>query len=585
VSTEAPIAEGALVADRYRVGALLGQGGMGWVFRATDTLLDRPVAVKVMRHLGPTSVARFEREARVAARLEHPSVVRVHALGELPDGSPYLVLEFVRGRSLQAMVDEEGPLDEGEAVALLRPVVGALAEAHEAGIVHRDVKPENLVLQAAPGLPPFVRLLDFGIAAIESEDGARLTRTGQVFGTPETMAPEQALGRSVGPAADVWAIGVVLYTLLSGRSPFVGEHVPDVLKKVVDAPHPPLDGPVGPDVRALVDACLQKDPDARPRDGSALLAMFDGLAPAARPVPPPDPFAPSPEPTAAPPELADPFGADGSETRVDSPMVRDRGPASRASAPRLLAAVSAVIVLLLAVTAVLVVQDEAPPPPKPKPKPAAPAAAPPAVADALKPVEALLERGDGKAALAWLALHPDAGPAARRLLLRGIARLRTGATEDGAADVSAALADRPALADAPTLLPAVLAALESSKGDAAIPLITGRLAAAAEPALVELAGHRRYRTRWRAVKALEASGRDPTPARLAAYRRDTRAEDCEIRRRAVRQLGEIGDPSAIDDVRRAERGNFFANMCMDGDIQRAIRKLKAKQKAGADPDR
>jgi hypothetical protein len=163
------------------------------------------------------------------------------------------------------------------ALHLLLPAIGALAEAHEAGIVHRDLKPSNLIVQHAPGQVEMLRLLDFGIAAWDEPDRRRLTKTGEVFGTPEFMSPEQAMSRPVSAATDVWAIGVVLYELLSGNVPFQGNNAPSVLFKVVNEAPPPLPASVPPEVAALVEACLQKRPANRPADAGVLLTHIEAL--------------------------------------------------------------------------------------------------------------------------------------------------------------------------------------------------------------------------------------------------------------------------------------------------------------------
>ncbi|MCB9540344.1 MAG: serine/threonine protein kinase [Myxococcales bacterium] len=282
---EAPLEAGALVAGRYRVEAPLGEGGMARIYRATDTHLDRPVALKVMRLVAAAHAARFEREARAAAGLRHPSVVRVFDFGVLDDGRPYLVLEFIEGRTLHQVITEEGPLGGRAALDLLRPIVGALAEVHAAGVIHRDLKPENLMLQPAPGLTALVRLLDFGIAAVDPlSTDERLTRTGAVFGTPAFMSPEQALGKGVTPASDVWAVGATLQCLVTGAPPFAADSPPEILVEVIRSAPAPLPDDVPGAVRGLIELCLQKDPAARPADGAALLARWPT---APRPVPPP----------------------------------------------------------------------------------------------------------------------------------------------------------------------------------------------------------------------------------------------------------------------------------------------------------
>ncbi len=191
---------GTVLAGRYRIEHLLGSGGMGSVYRAEHVLMRKACAVKVL-HREMTQVkevvARFEREAVAAARIEHPNVATATDFGQLENGSFYLVLEFIEGKSLSRLIADVGPLPEARALLITRQIADALAAAHGAGIVHRDLKPDNVMLVAKDGANDFVKVLDFGIAKISIEepgpDQQALTRLNTVMGTPEYMAPEQAL--------------------------------------------------------------------------------------------------------------------------------------------------------------------------------------------------------------------------------------------------------------------------------------------------------------------------------------------------------------------------------------------------------
>lgn len=230
---------GRLVAGRYRLLSRLGHGGMGTVWRAKDETVDREVAVKeprVPEHLGEqeraTVFERMRREARAAARLDHPAVVTVHDVAVV-DGRPWIVMELVHGRSLGDAL-QEGTLDVREAARIGLEVLGALRAAHAAGVLHRDVKPDNVLL----GRHDRVVLTDFGIAQIEGE--TRLTDTGGFVGSPEYIAPERVLGRRPGPAADLWSLGVLLYAATEGVSPFRRSNTPATLQAVLNAtPAPP----------------------------------------------------------------------------------------------------------------------------------------------------------------------------------------------------------------------------------------------------------------------------------------------------------------------------------------------------------
>ncbi|MFC8712552.1 serine/threonine-protein kinase [Streptomyces sp. NPDC057197] len=273
---------GRLIAGRYRLLAKLGHGGMGTVWRAEDETVDREVAVKeprVPEHLPERERAnafeRMRREARAAARLDHPAVVNVHDVAVV-DGQPWIVMELVRGRSLGAAL-QEGTLDAREAARVGLEVLGALEAAHAAGILHRDVKPDNILL----GRHGRTVLTDFGIAQIEGETS--LTDTGGFVGSPEYIAPERVLGQRPGPASDLWSLGVVLYAATEGVSPFRRSNTPATLQSVLNAaPAPPAAAP-GPLAEAIT-ALLRKDPAQRP-DAARVRALL--TAAAAPPVPAP----------------------------------------------------------------------------------------------------------------------------------------------------------------------------------------------------------------------------------------------------------------------------------------------------------
>ncbi|MFE7648308.1 serine/threonine-protein kinase [Streptomyces phaeoluteigriseus] len=254
---------GRLIAGRYRLLAKLGHGGMGTVWRAKDETVDREVAVKEPRvpdHLPErersNAFERMRREARAAARLDHPSVVNVHDVAVV-DGQPWIVMELVNGRSLGAAL-EEGILGVREAARIGLEVLGALEAAHAAGILHRDVKPDNVLL----GRHDRVVLTDFGIAQIEGE--TNLTDTGGFVGSPEFIAPERVLGQRPGPASDLWSLGVVLYAATEGVSPFRRSNTPATLQSVLNAAPAPPAAAQGPLAEAI-NGLLEKDPARRPQ--------------------------------------------------------------------------------------------------------------------------------------------------------------------------------------------------------------------------------------------------------------------------------------------------------------------------------
>jgi tRNA A-37 threonylcarbamoyl transferase component Bud32 len=277
---------GRVIADRYRIDALLGVGGMGAVYRAEHILMKKAVAVKVL-HREMTAmdevVKRFEREAIAAGRIDHPNVTVATDFGKLEDGAFYLVLEYVPGRSLTDVLKEDGALSEERALFIARQIAAGLGAAHRAGIVHRDLKPDNVMLIERGGTKDFVKVLDFGIAKVsaESNPGTQLTRIGAVFGTPAYMAPEQAAGQSVDQRADLYSLGHVLFEMLAGHAAFESDEVVALLAKQLTESPPPLPASVSPEVAALVVKLLEKDPRARVQTAEELVLAIDAwLGPA-----------------------------------------------------------------------------------------------------------------------------------------------------------------------------------------------------------------------------------------------------------------------------------------------------------------
>ncbi|TFV47492.1 PASTA domain-containing protein [Blastococcus sp. TF02A-35] len=266
-----------LLDGRYELHHLIASGGMGEVWRGRDVRLDRAVAVKVLRSEyadDPGFVARFRAEATHAASLSHPNIAAVHDYGETTaeatgERVAYLVMELVEGEPLSARFGDGGPLDTAAALQVLRQAAAALAEAHRAGVVHRDVKPANILIDREGQ----VKLTDFGIAW--SAASVPLTEAGQVIGTPKYMSPEQAVGEAPRPASDVYALGLVGYESLSGHAAFEGDNPVTLALKQVQQEPAPLPAAVPEEVRSLIDGALVKDPDARFPDAEAFLTAID----------------------------------------------------------------------------------------------------------------------------------------------------------------------------------------------------------------------------------------------------------------------------------------------------------------------
>jgi eukaryotic-like serine/threonine-protein kinase len=270
---DGPRSARSVVSERFRWDGLLGEGGMATVFAAHDLNLDRPVAIKRLHaHFdSEEAVARFLREARVMARLSSEHTVRVFELGQHPDGAPYIVMERIWGRGLHELVGARGPMPVDEALEYVRQVCLALEEAHACGIVHRDVKPSNILVEEEAGRAPRVKVVDFGVAKARphSEDRSGLTSISALLGTPEYMPPEQLYSaREVDARADIWGLGATLYFMLVGEPPFAANDLPQLLDKIQHTPAPLLrarrpDAPAY--VEAVIQRCLHRDPAGRYR--------------------------------------------------------------------------------------------------------------------------------------------------------------------------------------------------------------------------------------------------------------------------------------------------------------------------------
>src|SRR5450432_3197834 len=243
---------------------------MGVVVRAHHLQLDQRVAIKFMLRealANPEAVARFAREARAAVRIKSEHVARVSDVGTLENGAPYLVMEYLEGSDLSAWVERDGAMPIEQATEFVLQACEAIAEAHALGIVHRDLKPANLfVVRRADGLWS-IKVLDFGISKVSSHGAsgadAHLTRTAAVMGSPLYMPPEQmASSKSVDARADIWALGIILYELLTGKAPFVGDTLPEVCVKIATEPPPALRSfrpELPPALEAVILRCLEKD--------------------------------------------------------------------------------------------------------------------------------------------------------------------------------------------------------------------------------------------------------------------------------------------------------------------------------------
>jgi serine/threonine protein kinase/formylglycine-generating enzyme required for sulfatase activity len=274
---------GTVFEGRYRIEAVVAEGGMGVVYRAVQLAANRQVAIKLLRRedVRADDLVRLHQEARAIAELNHPNTVRFLDFGETHNGRFYLVMELLWGRTLAAAIHTEAPFAPERALAIARAATSALSEAHSLGIVHRDLKPENLFLARIHGQPEFVKVLDFGLSKRFQDPDEGLTPDGRAVGSPRYMSPEQATGMPVTPASDVYAMGTILYEMLTGAHPFRCETPPAymiahaTLSPIPLSEHiPSLSGALP----ALVLRCLAKSVGARPKDADELLAQLDALA-------------------------------------------------------------------------------------------------------------------------------------------------------------------------------------------------------------------------------------------------------------------------------------------------------------------
>ncbi len=262
--------------DRYEFVERLGGGAMGVVYLAQHTELGRRYAIKIL--YGDIAanrglVSRFRREARALGQIEHPNITSVIDFGTSEAGLSFLVMEYVVGETLQDLLYRTGPLEPAHAVRLVHQIALALDAAHQQGFVHRDVKTTNIMLFGPPG-GERVKLLDFGIVGLaDSNTATKLTGTGRILGTPRYMSPEQARGFGVGPRADLYSLGIILYEMLAGDVPFPSDNIADVLVMHSTMPPPPLDAPEG--IEALVMELLEKRPEDRPATARAVLDRLE----------------------------------------------------------------------------------------------------------------------------------------------------------------------------------------------------------------------------------------------------------------------------------------------------------------------
>ena len=316
---------GIVLDGRYRLDALLGEGGMGAVYRAHHLAMDRRVAVKLLKpHLTQdhTALERFAREARSTQKVDSPHAVKVLDYGVTPHDDYYMVLEYLDGRTVQRELDVDGPFAPARVLHIAKHALFALGAAHRIGLVHRDIKPDNLLLMRVADDPDFTKVLDFGVAKLmegaakSSRSQLSLTQAGMVFGTPEFMSPEQACGQTLDPRSDLYSLAATMFAMLTGCGMFQAGSAIEWLTMHARTPPPHLvDGNPGlagyGELDALLQRCFAKRPEGRPTDADAMIREIEaveqrlaGVAPASRPPKLVATFSPSTFIPALPPELA-----------------------------------------------------------------------------------------------------------------------------------------------------------------------------------------------------------------------------------------------------------------------------------------
>lgn len=253
---------------RYKPIALIGHGGFGTIYRCHDRLLNKTIALKMMRHLTPQQLVSFQQEARATSRLTHPNIVQVYDFGATENGAPFMTMEYVDGISLDQVLIEYGTLNVDKAINVFCKVCDALAHAHRAGVMHRDIKSSNVIVIDPDADDPQVKLIDFGVALFRTEEGTLHAQGSTIAGSPNYMAPDQVLGKSYDERSEVYGLGSTIFEALTGRTPFDGEHTLDTLRKQASMTPPKLidiapQGHFSEELEDLLARCLAKDQDSR----------------------------------------------------------------------------------------------------------------------------------------------------------------------------------------------------------------------------------------------------------------------------------------------------------------------------------
>jgi eukaryotic-like serine/threonine-protein kinase len=601
---------GVVIDGRYRVLSFIGRGGMGSVYRAEHVTIKRIVAVKLLH---PTLAQieelgkRFEREAFAIGRIDHPNCVNVTDFGRLGDGSLYLVMEFLEGTSLGDLLATEGRVPPQQALRIIGHVVRGLGHAHEAGIVHRDVKPENVLVLKTEDDPEFAKILDFGIAKLvgqaaeDDESNSKLTQAGVAFGTPIYMSPEQAVGSPVDGRADLYAATVLLYEMISGRPPFYSDDKLEVLSMHTSKPPAPLSRVAGdvalpPGLDDLIARGLAKRPADRFKDAGQMLAAIDrvlqdgaaiGHAPPRAPSLPGDSGQFMRVPRKGQGTVPVVYGTGPNATLP--PEMTGASPVQGGGKGWLIAAVVGAIAVIGVVVAVASGSD---------------AGAAGASADATASVDErplaeraakMLARGNPQEAIELLERrHDDIREDGPALLQLGHAHAAKRENAAALSAYAAALGRAPELVADPALETNLEVMLDEEQPSVVLDaidllLVTHLADEAAIDKLVEWAtSHAEPSVRHRALELANTHNVGDRVDRVASFSLDlANGDSCEERREAVAKLRALGDRRAIEPLTRASfvKGSNKKNInaCLRDDAEEAVRYLQNLQARDAGP--
>jgi serine/threonine-protein kinase len=310
---------------RYQVLQRIGEGGMGVVYKCRQMPLDRVVAIKMLNQQmakDPNWVKRFNQEAKACSLLQHPNTIRMFDFGQTQDGRLFMAMEFLDGVSLRQAIQTTAPMAPGRVMRILMQCCASLAEAHGFGIIHRDIKPDNVFLLTLAGTPDFVKLLDFSVAKLLQENDAMRTQAGVVFGTPQYMSPEQGRGLPLDPRSDIYALGILGYEMLTGHVPFTDDNPMNVLQMHLRQPVPPLPPQVPQPVMQVVMRCLEKEPTRRYQSAGDLMRACEMVLGGGGGAP--TPIAPQPG-SAGPPPMPGGYGPPPAVGVAQKTMIADVG--------------------------------------------------------------------------------------------------------------------------------------------------------------------------------------------------------------------------------------------------------------------